>query len=94
MAGHQQITREWWETRKNNFAIYISQFVLDEVSTGDPKASKKRLAVIENFEQLDITDNVSTLATAIFAKLTDMNVQLSVPPRNLWEGKSCGKIVS
>jgi hypothetical protein len=24
-AGHQQITKEWWETRRADFDLYISQ---------------------------------------------------------------------
>ena len=25
VAGHQQLTLEWWEKRRNDFDIYISQ---------------------------------------------------------------------
>jgi len=28
VAAHQQITQEWWERRRNQFDIFISQFVL------------------------------------------------------------------
>jgi hypothetical protein len=30
IAGHQQITKEWWKKRKRAFDIYISQLVVDE----------------------------------------------------------------
>jgi hypothetical protein len=30
VAGHQQITQEWWNTRSSAFELYISQLVLDE----------------------------------------------------------------
>ena len=30
MSARQQITREWWETRREKFDCYISQLVLDE----------------------------------------------------------------
>jgi len=33
-AGHQQITKDWWEMRRAGFDLYISQFVLDEVAAG------------------------------------------------------------
>ena len=29
IAGHQQVTRDWWEKRRGDFQIYISQLVLD-----------------------------------------------------------------
>lgn len=67
VAGHQQITRDWWQSRRSKFSIYISQFVLDEVGAGDPDAAKKRLAAIEEFELLDISGDVTDLAEAIIA---------------------------
>jgi hypothetical protein len=41
IAGHQQITRDWWELRRGAFQIYISQFVLDEARAGDALASSR-----------------------------------------------------
>src|SRR4051794_39725263 len=32
-AAHQQVTRDWWETR-SAFDLYISQLVLDEAKAG------------------------------------------------------------
>jgi hypothetical protein len=29
IAGHQQVTKEWWRTRRNEFELCISQFVID-----------------------------------------------------------------
>lgn len=65
VAGHQQITDKWWRNRKDEFSIYVSQFVLDEIGAGDPVAAKKRLSIIEEFDLLDITDDVTSLAEAI-----------------------------
>src|SRR5258708_356573 len=45
IAGHQQITRDWWEKRRRDFQIYISQLVLDEASAGDRVAARERLKV-------------------------------------------------
>ena len=42
LAAHQQVTREWWETR-STFELFISQFVVDESAAGDPKAAESRL---------------------------------------------------
>ena len=39
MAAHQQITREWWDTQRDAFDLFVSQMVLDEVSSGDPEAA-------------------------------------------------------
>lgn len=68
-AGHQQITREWWQTRRDNFDIYISQFVLDEAGAGDIEAARERLAALHDFPLLDITDEAGDLAAALVASL-------------------------
>jgi hypothetical protein len=67
IAGHQQITREWWDKRKDAFRLYISQLVLDEAGQGDPKAARDRLNVIQGLPLLDITPEAGVLASAILA---------------------------
>ena len=45
-----EATREWWETRRSVFSLYISQTVLDEVARGtelnmkNPAFSKNRVS--------------------------------------------------
>jgi hypothetical protein len=65
VAGHQQITREWWETRRDDFQLYISQLVVDEAGAGDPVAARKRLKVLERVPLLDITPEVAEVASSI-----------------------------
>jgi len=65
IAGHQQVTRDWWERRRGDFRIYISQFVLDEVSAGDPAAARERLKILQPLPMLDITPEVAELASGI-----------------------------
>ena len=67
IAGHQQITREWWEKRRDAFQLYISQLVVDETSEGDPGAARERLKVIQYLPLLDITPEVAELASGILA---------------------------
>ena len=67
VAAHQQVTKEWWERRRNEFDIFISQFVLDEIGGGDKVVAEQRLAIVDGFPLLDITDEVTTLA-ALFMK--------------------------
>jgi predicted nucleic acid-binding protein len=67
VAGHQQITRDWWEKRKDDFQIYISQLVVDEASAGDAVAARERLKVIQVLPLLDITSEVAELASRILA---------------------------
>jgi hypothetical protein len=67
IAGHQQITREWWENRRDTFQLFISQLVLDEAGAGDPVAARKRLKVLQGLSLLDITPEVGELASSILA---------------------------
>ncbi len=65
VAAHQQITNEWWAIKKDNFAIYISQFVFDESSAGDSQLAAERIKIISKFPKLEITNNVKLLAAAL-----------------------------
>ena len=68
-AGHQQITKEWWQKRRAAFDIYISQFVLDEAAAGDAEAVRERLAALQGLPLLDLTDEVIDLAGALKTSL-------------------------
>ena len=65
IAGHQQMTEVWWRTRRDEFEICISQFVLDEASAGDAEAAQERLAILKPLPLLDISEAVLELASAI-----------------------------
>jgi predicted nucleic acid-binding protein len=62
IAGHQQITREWWKKRKRGFDLYISQLVVDEAKAGNDEAARERLKAISGLPLLDITKEVESLA--------------------------------
>jgi hypothetical protein len=64
-AGHQQITKEWWQTRRAGFDLYVSQFVLDEAAAGDAEAARERLAALQGLPILDLTEGVASLADAL-----------------------------
>src|SRR2546430_224175 len=67
IAGHQELTREWWEKRKGTFELYISQLVVDEASAGDPFAARERLKSLQDLPLLEITPEVTELAIGILA---------------------------
>jgi len=60
-AAYQQITREWWEFEIRKYSCYISDFVLAEITKGDPKAAVLRQKVVAGFPQLSLTPLVRTL---------------------------------
>jgi predicted nucleic acid-binding protein len=65
-AAHQQLTRDWWETR-SAFDLYISQFVLDEAGAGDAEAAQRRLAALTGVPLLDVTTEARLLAGEILS---------------------------
>ena len=67
VAGHQQVTRDWWEKRRGDFQIYIPQLVLDEAGAGDPVTARQRLKVLQSLPLLDITPEVAELTSGILA---------------------------
>lgn len=43
-AAHQELTREWWEERSQDFELVISELVEQEATRGDAVASRERMA--------------------------------------------------
>jgi hypothetical protein len=64
-AGHQQITREWWDTRRANFELCASQLVVDEAAAGDPQAAQERLEILKDMTLLETTPEALALAKAL-----------------------------
>ena len=67
IAAHQQITHEWWDTRRRDFVCNVSQVVIDEASAGDPVEIQKRLDIIRDLPVLEVTNSAEALAQAIIA---------------------------
>jgi len=42
----QQITKLWWNNDRLNCVSYISPYVIQEASAGDPQAASERLKVL------------------------------------------------
>src|SRR5579875_220115 len=62
IAGHQQVTHEWWNTRSADYELCVSQLVLDEASAGDAQAAQERLLVLRPMLVLETTMEALELA--------------------------------
>ena len=78
VADHQLVTRDWWDKRRGDFQIYISQSVLDEVSAGDPAAARQPRKILNSLPLLDITPEVADLASGFLTFRQDSAQRL--PP--------------
>jgi hypothetical protein len=65
IAADQQSTRDWWETRRQGFELFISPEVLGEAAQGDPEAARVRLAAIATLPVLAATEEMEELTRAI-----------------------------
>src|SRR5438552_715140 len=62
IAGHQQITRDWWDRHRQHFDLCASQLVLQEASAGDPEAARERLEALESTMLLETNEQALALA--------------------------------
>ena len=65
LAAHQEVTRHWWENRREQFDLYVSQFVLDESGDGDPEAAARRLELLDGLGLLPLSDEVFDVANGL-----------------------------
>ncbi|MFC2140905.1 type II toxin-antitoxin system VapC family toxin [Acidobacteriota bacterium] len=68
IAAHQQITEEWWRTKRHLFDLYASQLVFREAGAGDEEQARKRLNALEETELLEITESALSLAEVFIEK--------------------------
>ncbi|MBW4479865.1 MAG: type II toxin-antitoxin system VapC family toxin [Tolypothrix brevis GSE-NOS-MK-07-07A] len=62
LVANTEVTREWWDTRRNAFSLYTSQAVLKEVAQGDAEMASRRLEILRDFPLLDLNQPVLDLA--------------------------------
>lgn len=65
VAGHQQITHEWWQTVRPRFTTVSSQLVVREAGAGDAEAAASRLAFTSGIALLEISEEALALAQAL-----------------------------
>ncbi len=68
IAAHQQLIQEWWDTRREDFDLYISQFVIQESGAGDSAMAQKRLTALDGIALLSITQEAVALARILVEK--------------------------
>ena len=65
LAGQQEATRLWWERKRGNYDLYVSELVLEETAAGDPAMASARHAALAGLPQLAQTPAVDALAARI-----------------------------
>ena len=68
LAANMEITRDWWEFRRNTFILYTSEAVLDEVAQGDAEIAAQRLDILRDFPLLELNQAVQDLAAQFLTR--------------------------
>jgi hypothetical protein len=62
IAGRQAAARLFWETKRQDFDLFVSDYVLDEITRGDPLAARERQDCIADITILKKNDEIDKLA--------------------------------
>jgi predicted nucleic acid-binding protein len=62
LAANIEVTKEWWESCRSGFTLYISQVVLDEVTRGDAEIALKRLELLNGLPSVELNQAVRNLS--------------------------------
>jgi hypothetical protein len=69
-AANQETTREWWNRRRHDFDLFVSQAVIEEASEGDLDAVRRRTEILQAIPRLATTDEVLSLAKSVVSELS------------------------
>lgn len=62
VLGNQELTREWWASRRGEYHLFISEVVVGEASIGDTELARQRLALAKDLPLLAVTEEAERLA--------------------------------
>ena len=69
VAGNQQVTRDWWETRRGECELFVSDVVVEECAAGDPTAASEREVFLTGLPILATTEEAEALADALLSAM-------------------------
>ena len=61
-AAHQQITQQWWQTRRAHFDLFVAPLVIQEAQAGDREAAARRIAALQDIPLLTLSEEATGLA--------------------------------
>lgn len=68
LAANIEVTKEWWESHRSVFTLYISQVVLDEVAQGDTEIAAQRLEILNGLPLVELNQAVRSLSAQFLAR--------------------------
>ncbi|MBN1507854.1 MAG: type II toxin-antitoxin system VapC family toxin [Sedimentisphaerales bacterium] len=68
VRANQDVTAEWWKTRRPQFGLFVSEFVVAETSMGDADAANLRLEAIRGIPELEATPEARSLGDGLMSE--------------------------
>jgi predicted nucleic acid-binding protein len=62
VLGNQELTREWWLSRRTSYELFVSEIVIREAILGDPRVAQQRMEIMEGLPILAVTEEAERLA--------------------------------
>jgi hypothetical protein len=66
---NQQLTHQWWDTRRERYALFASDAVFEEAERGNSAMALRRLALLDGLKRLRSTGDVINLAEELQSML-------------------------
>jgi predicted nucleic acid-binding protein len=68
-AVHQAATIRWWKEKREDYEVFISSVVIEEIQKGKTDLSKERLKLVADLPRLELSPDVKKLAESLKKKL-------------------------
>lgn len=62
VAAHQELTRQWWDQRRKDHHLVVSEVVIREATAGDSEAAERRSAALAGIDVLEVGEAALELA--------------------------------
>jgi hypothetical protein len=67
VAAHQDLTKEWWQSYLPDTQAYISRYVIEEITAGDPVAAQLRVNAVKHLPSIPEVQGTVELANRFIA---------------------------
>ncbi len=64
--ARQEWTRRWWEEKRREYDLFISDSVFEEIKRGDPDAARRRMDAVAGLPMLTTTDEINRFHVRLF----------------------------
>lgn len=68
VAANQELTRQWWSSRRHDFELFASTVVVDEARKGDEVLAVERMQFLREVQLLDVSAEARSLAAELLRK--------------------------